>query len=563
MRRIWRALAIVSAITLVVLGCSIVSSSADTPPGTDAWSTSVTLRTPSGDYEAPVHATLLPDGRVFFVGVSRTSWPVTASTLAHRAAWIFTPSAAGDPLPAETTPTQLSEPMELNSVVQNGVIINDDMFCAGATLTSDGKVFVAGGTRSWANSSGPIVVLGLPYDTEFDPTTTTINRVPGYHVVAGLTGTPGRWYPSATRLPDGRILILGGFDRVQGSGGASYNYSAETYDPATGQRAIAAPLKNLPKQVLNRDYTHIWTLPYPNLTNDLLMMGEWDTPVTTSSKAFTNYVISNNARPNSNGMFNAGFGQSSAMLEIRANNRDWGYTNGSVMVVGGLNGTPLISQADVYDPITNQWRSPIITGTERLHPSTITLPDGRILILNGHNMDGDNGVLRAQYIDPATGFSVTNGTSAMTDIRGYHSIALLLPDGRVLVGGGRDADTDTSLEKPTIQYYSPDYMTKPRPSIASAPTQIGYKQTFPIITSPGVTPKDAVLVGLGSMTHSFDSNQRVVQLPVPVVLPGANGTNVMIAGGPSDAWAAPPGYYMLFVLDQNRVPSVAKIVHVG
>ena len=72
-----------------------------------------------------------------------------------------------------------------------------------------------------------------------------------------------------------------------------------------------------------------------------------------------------------------------------------------------------------------------------------------------------------------------------------------------------------------------------------------------------------MLVALGSMTHSFDENQRVVQLPVGAVLPGSNGTNVMITGGPSDSSTAPPGYYMLFVLDQNRVPSVAQMVHLG
>ena len=120
----------------------------------------------------------------------------------------------------------------------------------------------------------------------------------------------------------------------------------------------------------------------------------------------------------------------------------------------------------------------------------------------------------------------------MTQIRGYHTTSLLLPDGRVLIAGGRDATTATSTEKPSLQYYSPDYMTKPRPAIVEATSQIGFKQTFSIVTAgqaEGSRPG-----GARSMTHSFDENQRVVQLPVGAVLPGSNGTNVMIAGGPSD-----------------------------
>jgi len=221
-----------------------------------------------------------------------------------------------------------------------------------------------------------------------------------------------------------------------------------------------------------------------------------------------------------------------------------------------------MSRADVYDPIARTWRPSIDMGTMRHHPNTITLPDGRVLILAGHNAEGDTGILRAGYIDPKNGFALTNGSSSMTEMRGYHSVSILLPDGRVLVGGGRDAHTDMSVEKPSFQYYSPDYMDDVRPAIESAPSQINFNQLFPITTS-GPEPAEAVLVALGSQTHSFDANQRVVQLPVGAVVAGSNGTRVMIAGGPKDAWIAQPGYYMLFVVDQNRVPSVAKIVHVG
>jgi hypothetical protein len=556
-----RSVAFALALLLVVLATGESSVGADTSTG-DAWSASVTLRTPDGWYEAPIHASLLPDGRVLLIGVARPSWPAEVGAPTRRAAWIMTPDPAGGGLPAETTPQQLTQPVDIDNGSYSGLTVNDDLFCAGVTLTKDGKAFIAGGTRWFAQNGAPVVVLGLPYDTLFDPATSALTRVSGNMLVSGSTGTAGRWYPTTTRLPDGRILILGGFDRVVGSGGAAYNFSAETYDPATGQRAVLAPFGGIPKPVANRDYPHTWVLPYSGARNDLLMIGEADVPTTTGIASFASFDWSAPLRPGATGVVNPGFGQSSTMLEVRASNGDWGYSNGAVMVVGGAMGSPLINQADVYDPIARRWTRSINTGVERHHPSTITLPDGRVLIITGHNMDGDSGVLRAQYVDPRNGFALTNGTSSMTQIRGYHTISLLLPDGRVLVGGGRDARTDTSVEKPNFQYYSPDYMNKVRPAIVGASTQIAYKQTFPIVTA-GAAPKEAVLVGLGSMTHSFDANQRVVQLPVGNVLPGSNGTSVMIAGGPSDAWSAPPGYYMLFVLDANRVPSTAQIVHVG
>ena len=562
-RRRWRrAAAFACAIALVSFAPTFDGVSAQAQTISDSWSSSVTLRTADGWYEAPVHATLLPDGRVLMIGVARRTWPATTGTPTRRAAWIINPAAATDPLPTEMTPQQLTEPVELNGAAYNGLTVNDDLFCSGATLTSDGRVFIAGGTRSFTKNGTPIVVLGLPYDTMFDPATSTILRVPNYMVVAGSSGTSGRWYPTTTRLPDGRILIVGGFDRVIGAPGPAYNWSAETYDPTTGQRAVAAKFGGILKAIANRDYPHQWVLPYASARTDLLVLGEADVPVTTSSASYSSFGPSAPMRPGAASVTNPGFGQSSAMLEIRAKNRDSGYSNGSILVAGGAMGSPLMAAADVYDPIAGSWKASIATGTERHHPATITLPDGRVLVLTGHNMDGDAGVLNAQYIDPMNGFSVTSGTSSMAQIRGYHTVTLLLPDGRVLVGGGRDASTDTSVEKPSVQYYSPDYMTQARPAIVAATTQIGYRQTFSIITA-GPAPKEAVLVALGSMTHSFDENQRVVQLPVGTVLPGSSGTTVMIAGGPSDAWNAPPGYYMLFVLDQNRVPSVAKIVHVG
>lgn len=188
------------------------------------------------------------------------------------------------------------------------------------------------------------------------------------------------------------------------------------------------------------------------------------------------------------------------------------------------------------------------------------LPDGNVLILAGHDDQGANGdpLLRhAQLVDTANGFEIANGSTAMGEARGYHNIALLLPDGRVLVGGGREAGPDSEAnEKATIRYYHPPYMARSRPVLTSAPAQLSYGTGFFVTHDRPVT--EAVLIALGSMTHSIDMNQRSVQLPL---FPANPTASILVA--PPDAKIAPPGHYMLFLLDGSRTPSEARIVQLG
>jgi Domain of unknown function (DUF1929) len=391
------------------------------------------------------------------------------------------------------------------------------------------------------------------------------NRLPGEMVGLGLYTTPGRWYPTVMRLPDGKMMTLGGSEFVS-TNGFYPNLSIETIDPATNIRAVYSPQSATSPLLVAQDYTHTFVLPKLIGGADIMMEGEFGYPVLANSGQPNGWIAGREPRPGSTGD-GINFGVSTALLPIRTNDGEWGYGNGAMVLAGGKLGTPAIQHVDVFDP--NQasgWRPSIELGHNRHHPSTVLLPDGRSLLINGHDPvgspSGDPAVTHAQYVDPRNQFALSTGASPSGVVRGYHSIALLLPDGRVLVGGGRDQVTGTSLEKPTLQYYSPDYINKPRPLIVAGPSSIGYGNSFALSVSER-SPAEVVLMSLGSMTHSIDMDQRYVQLSVSSSVPSGTGVTTINVTAPATSQIAPPGDYMLFVLDSNHVPSIAKIIRLA
>ncbi len=527
----------------------------------DQFSATMTITDASGAPLKPVHANLMPDGRVLLIGTDGN-------------AGLLAPAAAGGPvqLAAATAPVEV--PLQ---VFEDRYVVADILFCSGHTQLADGSFFSVGGTRYIVDLQEDFhYLMGLGYGTRFDGAAWT--RPAGRMTIPGPTGDAVRWYPQATRLADGKVLVTSGYDLpMYGPNGGpdvpgTRNVSAELYDPATGAFSPLTDATQTPVALFNPDYSHAFVLPYPGQV-DALVMGESSAPVLFGVDLPGTWFTRLVPRPGTT-LFGDGtarivapnYGASTAMLPIRVQNGQWGYWNGAVLVAGGAYATPNEHAVDVYDPIANAWRAPRLDmEVRRHHPSTVLLPDGRILVIAGHDDSLTSGVRirKATYVDPALGFAVTEGMNAMAETRGYHTITMLLPDGRVLIGGGRDAGaSSTANEKDTLRYYAPPYLTRPRPSLVKlagrapdAASEVRYGQWQPIEFTGGVT--EAVLIGLGSMTHSFDGNQRYVQLPlVPT------GTGTAAIAGPPDPETAPPGYYMLFVVDGSRTPSVAAIVRV-
>jgi hypothetical protein len=146
--------------------------------------------------------------------------------------------------------------------------------------------------------------------------------------------------------------------------------------------------------------------------------------------------------------------------------------------------------------------------------------------------------------------------ASMHTPREYHGTALLLPDGRVLVSG-MGADFGNVPDEKSAEFYSPPYLFKgPRPSITQAPAQIHPNTTFLVGTPDAATIAKVALIRTGAVTHFFDQNERYLPLTFTQTTGGLNVT------GPIDTNLAPPGFYMLFIVNSTGVPSVAPFVQV-
>jgi hypothetical protein len=378
-------------------------------------------------------------------------------------------------------------------------------FCTGHSLLADGRLFVAGGHIS--NS------VGLPNAATYDPASDSWVRHSNMNA--------GRWYPTNTTLADGDVLVVSGdIDTTQGVNRLPQVWRAATdtwRDLTTAQ--LALPL-----------YPYMYLAP----NGRVFVAGPSQT---------TRYLNT------------SGTGSWSVVANSSYGYRDYGssvlYDDGKVLIVGG--GNPPTNTAEVIDlnASTPTWRPVAPMANRRRQVNATLLPDGTTLVTGGSSESGFDNPAGAVYAgelwNPATETWTT--VAGFTKYRGYHSFALLLPDGRVLSGGG---DGNQSAE-----VYEPGYLFKgARPVITSAPSTVAYGQTF-FVGTPDATQIGRVsLVRLSSVTHSFNMDQRINRLAFSAVVDGLN------VSGPANGNLTPPGYYMLFILNASGVPSVARIVRV-
>ncbi len=203
----------------------------------------------------------------------------------------------------------------------------------------------------------------------------------------------------------------------------------------------------------------------------------------------------------------------------------------------------------------------------RTHLNATVLPNGEVFVNGGNtsglNFDDSTSVYSGEIWNPNSG--IWRLMANADKPRNYHAVSMLLPDGRVWTAGGGGCGT-CSVNQQSAQIFYPPYLFKKdnsglladRPRITSATSTMVYNSSYTILTNNGLAISKVSLIPLGSVTHAFNMNQRYLTLPI-----GTKTASSILVTSPAHSRIAPPGYYMLFVVNSSGVPSVARIIKVG
>jgi chitodextrinase len=405
-----------------------------------------------------------------------------------------------------------------NGVTGAPIPVNE--FCSAHEQMADGRIFVAGGQ----NSAGAHVGLTAANVYDLGSKSWTVLLDMNYP----------RWYPTATALPDGRLLVLAG----ESSCPDCDVLVPEIYAPATNSWAhlTDAPF-SFPY------YPHVYVLP----DGRVLVAGTSENPIVSQVFDLNLHTWTAVGAP-------AVDGGSSAM-----------YRPGKILKTGtsvnpDLASVPSAATAYVLDTTqpSPTWRPVASMRFARTYHTLTILPDGNVLVTGGGPTtaptDTAHAILAAELWSPATETWTTLGS--MSAPRLYHSAALLMPDARVLVlGGGRFDDSTVSTDQFNAEFFAPPYLFKgPRPVISSAPATIQLGQTFTVQTPDAARIASVALLRFGSVTHAINMAQRFVPLTFTA------GTASLSVNAPANSSLATPGNYMLFLVDTNGVPSISATV---
>lgn len=494
---------------------------------------------PAGAFDRPVHAAVLHTGKVLFFGLPT-----------GKNSWLWTPSGAG-----------------AGTVAATANLPGDSLFCSGHSFLSDGRLLVVGGG---GDGTGPRHNHGWIFDPT--PGTESWTRTAG-------NGTPGdgdmayfRWYPTLVTMGDepGRVLVVSG-DDTSGNDVRQMEVYMETTDRF--ERVWG------PAGTGDTSAEHSFPQIYPGM--HLLPGGEaFYTPTGWHSGGCSGAADYSAAKPSGFYSFQ------STSPPIKATWTDVGtadpaadaaidrvkgmaallvqpsYPFVQVMVVGGGSDPESATTFQMINlsTLTPKWGPPVTLpdGLARVNVNLVALPNGTVFVAGGRPTGGTPANGGACWIYDPVGMSWQE-CDAVANRRAYHSVAVLLPDGRVATAGNEcPADTTYEVFSPPYLFAS-DGTLAARPQITTLPGQVHHGHDFAIETPAPSTITKVVLVRPMAVTHQTDSEQRVIQLAFYVS--GATELTVTAPNGWHPHALAPRGWYMVFLIDNQGVPSVGQFMH--
>lgn len=499
-----------------------------------------------------------------------------------------------------------------------------NVFCSGNVTLADGRIATIGGHDKIGND-------GIGKINIFDPATENwVPRVPPpvrtafaidpagtlfthpSALVPDNVDPPdpsdmkyGRWYPSAITLPDGRVLILSGTDLDSTPGPAGQPFpkirreTPEVYDPATDRNL---PIENARKLLMMYPRSHVvqtgrgpddWQVavlgsaepPFPE-GDQLKAFDPWhyggktwlfdvrgalaDPDRETPGEGAHWTYVTDAAESHNNGATAALWTLDMSGMPIHQRIAAFGGGGETTETSDNAVGAGAADSPDAPPSVAEMidWSDPAPHWTQfgaLVHPASqnnaVAMPDGKVLIIGGRSRTPTESIITYTYqlFDPDTG--TLSSLVDTTVPRHDHSTAALLPDGTVIsMGGNREelVPGDINAGVPVAQIYRPAYLFRgERPSLDSAPSSIGYGGTFSLKVTSAEDIGAVVIIRTGPVTHNWDWGNRYVRLAFEV---GSDDPTLTVAA-PAVPGAAVPGPYLLFVVNASGVPSVGRLLY--
>jgi Domain of unknown function (DUF1929)/FG-GAP-like repeat/FG-GAP repeat len=464
----------------------------------------------------PVHAALLPTGSVLFFAGSGNDPDRHGGQQYPTAVWHY-------PRPVYSRPGSPA-----------------DLFCCGHAFLPDGRLLASGGTEQY----DPF--FGLRQAVTFDPRGGPADPASPTGTAGAWTVEPdmsgGRWYPALIAMPDGRVLAVSGLDEH-----SQLNVVPDVYEAGTGWTALPPSPANWPM------YAHLFLLDDGRLyytggqygANNGVRPSIWD--LTTNTVTEVKGLLPDAGSRNQAASVLLPPVQDQRVLLIGGGPYDMHDQTGATA-------STALTDLGAAEP---EVRAAAPMAMRRMHLCATLLPDRTVLVNGGSMMEesGADATLEAEIYHPdAAGGPGTWAMAATSRVpRLYHSVALLMPDGRVITSGSNPARKTEELR---IEVFWPPYLfAEDRPTCAPAQTEVHYGGALSVSVPDADAIGSACLIRPGATTHSMDSEQRLVDLPLT-----DGGGDQLTLQLPETPALAPPGWYMLFVVDTDGVPSEASWV---
>ena len=463
-----------------------------------------------GGYDGVVHAALLHTGRVLFITADETTL-------------LWNPEDAT----AATFENPVNQPQQIPDAASGYSVL-----CGGHSFLSDGRLLVAGG-----GGYGPHTRARWGY--KFDPVGKSWSRTAG-------SMAHSRWYPTVLTMGDQRIANSHELLVVCGHGGGDmeiYNEASDTFTEVSGDSKTFPSL-----------YPGLHLLPNHGVfysRTGWASAGAGGGPFTGDDQS--SYFVFTGA---DTGMWNNVASATPSMpdrtkgMSVMLLSNTAPYVR--ILVVGGAdnatNNTYEIIDATALSPATN-WApsSPFPDNEHRSLASAVLLPDGNVFVCGGIQRSNS----------PCTLFNPQANTwspmAALPSIRDYHSVALLLPSGQVMMAGWNNT---------AIEIYNPPYLSLgARPVISSAPALVHHGQSFVIESPDASSIVKVVLMRPMAVTHQTDTEQKILEMPYihDHARPARLTLTAPHGGHPHSL--AQQGYYLMFAINASGVPSIGKWIY--